>query len=174
MTTPIGTPYAIPATAQAVMYHQAAAQAPMVIPLAGRTQYVPALGGVAVPVAAVATSGLATGTAIPVPAAAAGGVAAVGGAGVTLAGGCGPPPEITGIGRTAGETALEQCQFAYANGLFEPQDIKPADDDPSRYYPVREVDGNWTQRNRFTIDNLGDCRWYVTNEGYFYAVRMPN
>lgn len=73
-----------------------------------------------------------------------------------------------------GEVAMEQAQFAYSNGLFEPQDFKPADDDPSRYYPVREVDGNWTQRNRFTIDNLGDCRWYVTNEGYFYAVRLPN
>ncbi|TID02851.1 hypothetical protein CH35J_003978 [Colletotrichum higginsianum] len=84
------------------------------------------------------------------------------------------PPDVTGFGRTAGEIAVEQAQFAHANGLFEPQDFKPADDDPSRYYPVREVDGNWTQRNRFTIDNLGDCRWYVTTEGYFYAVRLPN
>ncbi|KAJ0164143.1 hypothetical protein CTA2_1658 [Colletotrichum tanaceti] len=84
------------------------------------------------------------------------------------------PPDVTGFGRTAGEVAVEQAQFAHANGLFEPQDFKPADDDPSRYYPVREVDGNWTQRNRFTIDNLGDCRWYVTTEGYFYAVRLPN
>ncbi|KAK2039551.1 hypothetical protein LZ31DRAFT_545416 [Colletotrichum somersetense] len=84
------------------------------------------------------------------------------------------PPDVTGFGKTAGEIALEQAQFAHANGLFEPQDFKPADDDPSRYYPVREVDGNWTQRNRFTIDNLGDCRWYITNEGYFYAVRLPN
>ncbi|KAI3531615.1 hypothetical protein CABS01_00230 [Colletotrichum abscissum] len=84
------------------------------------------------------------------------------------------PPDVTGYGKTAGEVAMEQAQFAYSNGLFEPQDFKPADDDPSRYYPVREVDGNWTQRNRFTIDNLGDCRWYVTNEGYFYAVRLPN
>ncbi|KAK1675619.1 hypothetical protein BDP55DRAFT_728464 [Colletotrichum godetiae] len=84
------------------------------------------------------------------------------------------PPDVTGYGKTAGEVAMEQAHFAYSNGLFEPQDFKPADDDPSRYYPVREVDGNWTQRNRFTIDNLGDCRWYVTNEGYFYAVRLPN
>ncbi|KXH59920.1 hypothetical protein CSAL01_02505 [Colletotrichum salicis] len=84
------------------------------------------------------------------------------------------PPDVTGYGKTAGEVAMEQAQFAYSNGLFEPQDFKPADDDPSRYYPVREVDGNWTQRNRFTIDNLGDCRWYVTSEGYFYAVRLPN
>ncbi|GKT43689.1 uncharacterized protein ColSpa_03870 [Colletotrichum spaethianum] len=103
--------------------------------------------------------------------------------GMQIPGGCGVPvfagnahlpPDVTGFGRTAGEIALEQAQFAHANGLFEPQDFKPADDDPSRYYPVREVDGNWTQRNRFTIDNLGDCRWYITNEGYFYAVRLPN
>ncbi|KAK1971167.1 hypothetical protein LY78DRAFT_699525 [Colletotrichum sublineola] len=94
-----------------------------------------------------------------------------GGAGVPVfAGNSHLPPDVTGFGRTTGEIALEQAQFAHANGLFEPQDFKPADDDPSRYYPVREVDGNWTQRNRFTIDNLGDCRWYITNEGYFYAV----
>ncbi|KAF6835997.1 hypothetical protein CPLU01_03902 [Colletotrichum plurivorum] len=99
----------------------------------------------------------------------------MGGGGVPVfAGNTGLPPDVTGFGKTAGEVAMEQAQFAYANGLFEPQDFKPADDDPSRYYPVREVDGNWTQRNRFTIDNLGDCRWYVTNEGYFYAVRLPN
>ncbi|EFQ33320.1 uncharacterized protein GLRG_08464 [Colletotrichum graminicola M1.001] len=94
-----------------------------------------------------------------------------GGGGIPVfAGNAHLPPDVTGFGRTAGEIALEQAQFAHANGLFEPQDFKPADDDPSRYYPVREVDGNWTQRNRFTIDNLGDCRWYITNEGYFYAV----
>ncbi|KAI8232877.1 hypothetical protein K4K54_011304 [Colletotrichum sp. SAR 10_86] len=84
-----------------------------------------------------------------------------GGGGPVFAGNGGFPPDVTGFGKTAGEIAMEQAQFAYANGLFEPQDFKPADDDPSRYYPVREVDGNWTQRNRFTIDNLGDCRWYV-------------
>ncbi|ROT35951.1 hypothetical protein SODALDRAFT_54992, partial [Sodiomyces alkalinus F11] len=84
------------------------------------------------------------------------------------------PPDVTGIGRTASEIAQENAEFAYNNGLYEPQDFKPADDDPSRYYPVRELDGNWTQRNRFTIDNLGDCRWYVTDTGYFYAVRLPN
>ncbi|KAL2752777.1 hypothetical protein ACRALDRAFT_1072617 [Sodiomyces alcalophilus JCM 7366] len=84
------------------------------------------------------------------------------------------PPDITGIGRTAAEVAMENAEYAYNNGLYEPQDFKPQDDDPSRYYPVRELDGNWTQRNRFTIDNLGDCRWYVTDTGYFYAVRLPN
>ncbi|KAM0254316.1 hypothetical protein ACHAQJ_006902 [Trichoderma viride] len=83
-------------------------------------------------------------------------------------------PDVSGLGRTPGEETVRQLQFAHANKLFEPQEFKPSDDDPSRFYYVREVDGNWTQRNRFTIDHLGDCRWYVTDEGWFYAVRMPN
>ncbi|KIL95310.1 hypothetical protein FAVG1_00046 [Fusarium avenaceum] len=83
-------------------------------------------------------------------------------------------PDVSGMGRTAGEEQLRQIQFAHANKLYEPQEFKPADDDPSRFYYVREVDGNWTQRNRFTIDHMGDSRWYVTDEGWFYAVRLPN
>ncbi|KAJ4119957.1 hypothetical protein NW768_010547 [Fusarium equiseti] len=83
-------------------------------------------------------------------------------------------PEVMGVGRTAGEEQLRQIKFAHANKLHEPQDFKPADDDPSRFYYVREVDGNWTQRNRFTIDHMGDSKWYVTDEGWFYAVRLPN
>ncbi|TWU73541.1 hypothetical protein ED733_003750 [Metarhizium rileyi] len=78
-------------------------------------------------------------------------------------------PEVSGMGRTPNEEMLRQVEFAYNNRLFEPQDFKPADEDPSRYYYVREVDGNWTQRNRFTIDHMGDCRWYITDEGWFYA-----
>ncbi|KAG6012584.1 hypothetical protein E4U41_005279, partial [Claviceps citrina] len=70
--------------------------------------------------------------------------------------------------------AAVPVEFAYSNRLFEPQEFKPADDDPSRFYYVREVDGNWTQRNRFTIDHMGDCRWYLTDEGWFYAVRLPD
>lgn len=80
---------------------------------------------------------------------------------------------VLGIGRTQGEIAAEQRQFAEANNLFQPQDFKPSDDDPSRYYMVREVDGVWTQRNRLTIDSLG-CRWYLADEGYFYAVRLSD
>jgi hypothetical protein len=93
-----------------------------------------------------------------------------------LAGNAGPipPPEISGLGRTAGEEQLRQIQFAHSNKMFQPQEFKPSDDDPSRFYYVRELDGNWTQRNRFTIDHMGDCRWYVTDEGWFYAVRLPN
>ncbi|KAK2592514.1 hypothetical protein QQS21_009789 [Conoideocrella luteorostrata] len=83
-------------------------------------------------------------------------------------------PDVSGLGKTQNEETLRQVEFAYNNRLFEPQDFKPADDDPSRFYYVREVDGNWTQRNRFTIDHMGDCRWYVTDEGWFYAVRLPD
>lgn len=102
----------------------------------------------------------------------AGGVAM--GSGVPfVAGNAGHFPEVSGLGRTAGEEQLRQIKFAHANKLYEPQDFKPADDDPSRFYYVREVDGNWTQRNRFTIDHMGDCRWYVTDEGWFYAIRLP-
>ncbi|WAO92808.1 Hypothetical protein NCS54_01032900 [Fusarium falciforme] len=104
----------------------------------------------------------------------AGGVAAMPGAVPIIAGNSGHIPDVTGIGRTAGEEQLRQIQFAHENRLYEPQDFKPADDDPSRFYYVREVDGNWTQRNRFTIDHMGDCRWYVTDEGWFYAVRLPS
>ncbi|KAJ3472454.1 hypothetical protein NLG97_g10976 [Lecanicillium saksenae] len=99
----------------------------------------------------------------------------MGGGGVPVfAGNGGSPPDVSGLGRTQGEETLRQLQFAHANKLFEPQEFKPADDDPSRFYYVREVDGNWTQRNRFTIDHMGDCRWYVTDEGWFYAVRLPD
>ncbi|KOS19753.1 hypothetical protein ESCO_001161 [Escovopsis weberi] len=97
-----------------------------------------------------------------------------GGAVPFVAGNIGQPPEVSGLGRTPGEETIRQLNFAHSNKLFEPQEFKPSDDDPSRFYYVREVDGNWTQRNRFTIDHLGDCRWYVTDEGWFYAVRMPN
>ncbi|VUC21948.1 unnamed protein product [Clonostachys rosea] len=102
------------------------------------------------------------------------GQAVMGGQPPIIAGNAVPAPEIPGLGRTQGEEILRQNQFAHQNRLFEPQDFKPADDDPSRFYYVRELDGNWTQRNRFSIDHMGDCRWYVTDEGWFYAVRLPN
>ncbi|RFU74092.1 hypothetical protein TARUN_8161 [Trichoderma arundinaceum] len=101
------------------------------------------------------------------------GMSGIGGVPV-IAGNAGQIPDVSGLGRTPAEETVRQLQFAHANKLFEPQEFKPSDDDPSRFYYVREVDGNWTQRNRFTIDHLGDCRWYVTDEGWFYAVRMPN
>lgn len=104
----------------------------------------------------------------------AGGMPVMGGGVPVIAGNSGNPPDVSGLGRTHGEETVRQLQFAHSNKLFEPQDFKPADDDPSRFYYVREVDGNWTQRNRFTIDHMGDCRWYVTDEGWFYAVRLPD
>lgn len=79
---------------------------------------------------------------------------------------------VLGIGQTGMEVMAEQMQFAHENGLFDAQDFKPKDDDAGRYYMVRELDGTWTQRNRFTIDSL-NCRWFLANEGYFYAVRVP-
>lgn len=79
---------------------------------------------------------------------------------------------VLGIGQTGSEMMAEQMKFAHENGLFDPQDFKPKDDDPSRYYMVRELDGVWTQRNRVTIDAL-NCRWYLADQGYFYAVRVP-
>ncbi|PTB72861.1 hypothetical protein M440DRAFT_1340809 [Trichoderma longibrachiatum ATCC 18648] len=97
-----------------------------------------------------------------------------GAGGMPVYAGNGQIPDVFGLGKTPAEETVRQLQFAHANKLFEPQEFKPSDDDPSRFYYVREVDGNWTQRNRFTIDHLGDCRWYVTDEGWFYAVRMPN
>ncbi|CAG9944642.1 unnamed protein product [Clonostachys rosea f. rosea IK726] len=97
------------------------------------------------------------------------GQAVIGGQPPIIAGNPVPAPEFPGLGRTQGEEILRQNQFAHQNRLFEPQDFKPADDDPSRFYYVRELDGNWTQRNRFSIDHMGDCRWYVTDEGWFYA-----
>ena len=80
---------------------------------------------------------------------------------------------VLGVGKTTGELSAEQRHFAEVNGLFEPQDFKPGDDDPARFYMVRELDGTWTQRNRYTIDALG-CRWYLADEGYFYAIRLPD
>lgn len=83
------------------------------------------------------------------------------------------PEAAMGVGQTPGEVLQEQLEFAHANNLYEPQDFKPADDDKSRFYWVRELDGNWTQRSRATVDRIG-CRWYVTDSGIFYAVRLPN
>lgn len=79
---------------------------------------------------------------------------------------------VLGIGQTGSEVMAEQMKFAHENGLFDAQDFKPKDDDPSRYYMVRELDNTWTQRNRYTIDAL-NCRWYLADQGYFYAVRVP-
>lgn len=72
----------------------------------------------------------------------------------------------TGMGQTSSEAA--------ANAeLNEPQDFKPADENPSRMYYVRQLDGQYIQMPRATIDSFGKgARWYCTDEGVFYAVRL--
>ncbi|CAK7204366.1 hypothetical protein SEUCBS139899_007122 [Sporothrix eucalyptigena] len=97
-----------------------------------------------------------------------GGIGGFGGVGGSI-----HPEPAMGVGQTPSEVLQEQLEFAYANNLYEPQDFKPADDDKSRFYWLRELDGNWTQRSRATIDHLG-CRWYITDGGVFYAVRLPD
>ncbi|KAK8056599.1 hypothetical protein PG993_001826 [Apiospora rasikravindrae] len=82
-------------------------------------------------------------------------------------------PDIMGVGKTVAETQAEQLQSAHDQGALEPQDFKPADDDPSRMYFCRELDGNWILRNRYTLDNI-PIRWYVTTSGVFYAVRLED
>lgn len=65
--------------------------------------------------------------------------------------------------------------------IEEAQDFKPADDDPSRMYRVRQLDGHWVTMSRANIDGLGKAaRWYTTtptfynNGGTFYAVRLDH
>jgi hypothetical protein len=82
-------------------------------------------------------------------------------------------PDIMGLGRTHGENTAELLSAMQNGDLLEAQDMKPADDDPARMYLLRELDGNWTRRNRFTIDSL-PCRWYITPWGGFYAVRVDD
>lgn len=86
------------------------------------------------------------------------------------------PPDIMGIGKTGLEAWYEQCYNSQleTNKMSEPQDFKPADPDPGRMYPCREVDGAWTQRNLVTIERLEDARWYIDSHGRFYAVRSAD
>ncbi|KAL7626270.1 hypothetical protein AAE478_003040 [Parahypoxylon ruwenzoriense] len=86
----------------------------------------------------------------------------------------GGAPDIMGIGKTGREIQMEQYHTALNNKALEGQDIAPADPDPSRMYYCRELDGEWTLRNRYGIDNMGDCRWYVMPGGIFYAVRLAD
>lgn len=80
------------------------------------------------------------------------------------------PEPATGIGQTASEVANAWMTNPQLN---EAQDFKPADDDPSRMYMVRQLDGQYIQMPRITIDSLGKrARWYVQDDGVFYAVRL--
>lgn len=102
---------------------------------------------------------------------------------VLLSNGVGPQPMMpgtfppvhnepaTGIGMTAGEVASAYMMDPEIN---EPQDFQPADTNPARMYMVRQLDGQYIAMSRATIDSFGStgARWYVTDEGVFYAVRM--
>ncbi|RYP07272.1 hypothetical protein DL764_002587 [Monosporascus ibericus] len=83
------------------------------------------------------------------------------------------PPDIMGIGKTSAEMAMEQAHAAVNNQANEPQDFQPADPDPGRMYWVRQLDNEWIQMSRFTIDRLA-CRWFIWPNGVFYAVRLED
>lgn len=82
-------------------------------------------------------------------------------------------PDILGMGRTRSEFAAEQANAAVFNEANLPQEFQPADPNPGRMYWVRQVDDEWVQMSRATIDNLG-CRWFIWPTGVFYAVRLPD
>ncbi|KAI1131563.1 hypothetical protein F5Y10DRAFT_233084 [Nemania abortiva] len=73
------------------------------------------------------------------------------------------------MGKTTDEINAENQSNALNNQMNEPQGIKPADDNISRMYWCRELDGKWTSRSRFSLDRMGNFRWYVTENGVFYA-----
>ncbi|KAJ8122628.1 hypothetical protein ONZ43_g1222 [Nemania bipapillata] len=77
------------------------------------------------------------------------------------------------MGKTKNELDAETQYNALHNQMNEPQGIKPADDDVSRMYWCRELDGQWTSRNRYSLDRMGNFRWYVTENGVFYAKMLP-
>lgn len=78
------------------------------------------------------------------------------------------------MGKTKIELDAETQYNALHNQMNEPQGIKPADDDVSRMYWCRELDGQWTSRNRYSLDRMGNFRWYVTENGVFYAKMLPD
>jgi hypothetical protein len=65
----------------------------------------------------------------------------------------------------------QKMEFARLNGVNDPQDFKPADDNPHRTYWCRELDNNFVLRPRHQIDRL-HARWYMMDDGVFYAVRL--
>lgn len=76
---------------------------------------------------------------------------------------------------THGLTATQHMMKMKAKADNKPQELKPADDDVKRMYQVQELDGNWTMRNRFTIDSgeIGKIRWFQRPDGSFFAKRLP-
>ncbi|CAK7265368.1 hypothetical protein SEPCBS119000_001476 [Sporothrix epigloea] len=162
-TTATGTPITIATTTTPMMaYPQASTSQPIYIQQQPGVPYMTHGGGGSPMVILPGTGGTA-------------GCYMLGGDGgiLNFGTGLGPvhPEPAVGLGQTPNELLHEQLEFAHANNLYDPQDFKPADDDKSRFYWMRESDGNWTQRSRATIDHLG-CRWYITEGGVFYAVRL--
>lgn len=78
-----------------------------------------------------------------------------------------------GVGLTLNETMAQNIRKAQNNKAYEPQDFTPADPDPYRMYWLRELNGHWAVFPRRQIDRL-EARWYRTDEGIFYAVRLTN
>jgi len=76
------------------------------------------------------------------------------------------------MGLTRNETLARDMEIARANNVGEPQDFKPADDNPNRLYWCRELTNDFILRDRRTIDQIG-CRWYMMPDGSFYAVKLP-
>ncbi|KAL1839078.1 hypothetical protein VTJ49DRAFT_1879 [Mycothermus thermophilus] len=78
-----------------------------------------------------------------------------------------------GVGLTPSETLADNIRMAQDNKAYEPQDFKPADPDPYRLYWFRELNGHWALFPRRQIDRLC-ARWYRTDDGVFYAVRLAD
>ncbi|KAG7290622.1 hypothetical protein NEMBOFW57_000625 [Staphylotrichum longicolle] len=87
-----------------------------------------------------------------------------------------PPVHVEpamGVGLTPNETMAQNIRIAQNNKAYEPQDFKPADPDPYRMYWFRELNNHWAVFPRRQIDRL-NARWYRTDEGVFYAIRLSD
>jgi hypothetical protein len=71
-----------------------------------------------------------------------------------------------------GPTRGQHVQNILLRADRRPVDMCPADPDPWRFYLVKEMDGNTTSRNRYTIDSgqIGKVVWYQSADGSMYAV----
>ncbi|KAK3303608.1 uncharacterized protein B0T15DRAFT_540748 [Chaetomium strumarium] len=68
---------------------------------------------------------------------------------------------------------LTSKAMAHNNKAYEPQEFQPADPDPYRLYWLPETNGHWTLYPRRQVDRL-NARWYRSDEGAFYAVRLTD
>ena len=87
-----------------------------------------------------------------------------------------PPVHVEpamGVGLTPNETIAQNMRIAQDNKAYEPQDFKPADPDPYRMYWFRELNHHWAVFPRRQIDRL-HARWYRTDDGVFYAIRLSD